>query len=315
MEISDSRPSRIGLLLAFAAVYVLWGSTYLAIRLAIDSIPPFLMAGSRFVVAGAILFAYGSQRYAGRLTLVQWRNAALASVPLFVIGNGGVTWAEQSVPSGLAALVVATIPVWMLLFDWMYGGRRGPRRAELMGVGAGLAGVTVLAAPGADGGSPAGIGALVFSAVGWSCGSLVNRYADLPKSPFMISGMEMLVGGVFLLGVGLVTGEASRFDPVAVSWQSGAALVYLIAVAVVALPAYTWLMTVCSPALVGTYAFVNPVIAVLLGCAVLGEELTSQTLAAIALVVVGVALLTRPQKSVSSPGERRREVLVIEEGV
>src|SRR5262245_37366008 len=120
MGTEPSRVSRSKLLLAFAAIYVLWGSTYLAIRLAIDTIPPFLMAGFRFLVAGAILYAFSSRSGAPRPTRQQWRNAAVASVPLFVIGNGGVTWAEQAVPSGIAALVIATLPAWLLLFDWGY---------------------------------------------------------------------------------------------------------------------------------------------------------------------------------------------------
>jgi drug/metabolite transporter (DMT)-like permease len=287
-------PSRVKLLLAFAAIYVLWGSTYLAIRLAIDTVPPFLMAGSRFLAAAAALYALGVPSGIPRPSARQWRNAAIGAVPLFVIGNGGVTWAEQAVPSGAAALVIATLPAWLLLLDWGYGGRKGPRLAEVAGIGLGLAGVAVLSAPG--GIDLVGAAALLGAAVAWAVGSLFNRYADLPASPALTAAMQMLAGGVMMVALGLLLGEAGRFDPGAVSWQSAAAVAYLVAVAVVALPAYNWLLSVTSPATVGTYAFVNPVVAVLLGWAVAGEAITDRTGPAAGLVVIGVMLLVWPRR-------------------
>ncbi len=288
--------SRAKLVLAFAAIYLLWGSTYLAIRVAIDTLPPFLMAGSRFVLAGAVLYALAA-RTRPRPTRRQWRNAAVSGVPLFVLGNGGVTWAEQAVPSGAAALVVATLPVWLLLIDWGCGGRGRPRVAELAGIGLGLAGVAVLSAPG--GVDPVGAAVLVGASVAWAAGSLFGRAADLPASPVRTAGMQMLAGGAVMLTVGLAAGEGGRFDPAAVTGRSAGAWAYLTAVAVVALPAYTWLLTATSPALVGTYAFVNPVVAVLLGWAVLGEPADGRTAVAGLLVVLGVAVLVwlrgRPQ--------------------
>ena len=287
-------PPRAKLLLAFAAIYVLWGSSYLAIRVAIDSLPPFLMAGSRFLVAGAILYAFGARTDAARPTRRHWRNAAIASVPLFVIGNGGVTWAELTVPSGAAALVIATLPAWLLLLDWGYGGRKGPRAAELVGIGLGTAGVAVLSSPG--GVNPVGVGVLLVAAVAWAVGSLFNRYADLPASPVRVAGMQMLVGGAVMVAVGFVIGEVGRLAPAAVTGPSVLAWLYLVAVAVVALPAYNWLLTATSPALVGTYAFVNPVVAVLLGWAALGEALTGRTAVAAGLVVLGVMILVWPRR-------------------
>lgn len=288
-----TEPPRAKLLLAFAAIYLLWGSTYLAIRLAIDSIPPFLMAGARLLLAGAVLYAIGA-RPGARPTRRHWRNAALASVPLFVIGNGGVTWAELTVPSGAAALVIATLPVWLLLLDWGYGGRGRPRAAELAGIGLGLAGVAVLSSPG--GVNPVGAAVLLAAAIAWAVGSLFNRYADLPASPVRVAGMQMLTGGALMVALGLATGEGARFDPAAVTGPSVLAWVYLVAVATVALPAYNWLLTATSPALVGTYAFVNPVVAVLLGWAVLGEGLTARTALAAGLVVLGVLILVWPRR-------------------
>ncbi|MFO0798406.1 MAG: EamA family transporter [Gemmataceae bacterium] len=286
---TDPPPARLKLLLAFAAIYFLWGSTYLAIRLAIDSVPPFLMAGTRFVIAGSVLYAVGVRGGEPRPTARHWRTAVGAAVLLFVCGNGGVSWAQLTVPTGAAALVVATLPAWLLVLDGGYGGRGRPRAREALGIGLGLGGVAVLSAPG--GIAPVGTAVLLGATAAWAVGSLVNRYAELPASPVRTAGMEMLAAGVLMVPLGLALGEGGRFDPGAVTAVSVVALGYLIAVALVALPAYNWLLTVASPAAVGTYAFVNPVVAVLLGAAVLGEELSARSGGAAALVVLGVALL------------------------
>jgi drug/metabolite transporter (DMT)-like permease len=291
---TEPPPSRVKLFLAFAAIYVLWGSTYLAIKLAIDTIPPFLMAGARFLAAGSVLYAVGARQGLPHPTRLHWRNAAAGAVLLFVIGNGGVTWAEQAVPTGAAALVIATLPAWLLVLDWGYGGRKGPRVREVVGIALGLTGVAALSAPG--GIDPVGTAVLLAAAVGWAIGSLFNRYSDLPSSPVRSSGMQMLAGGAIMVAVGLALGEGERFDPGAVSAVSVGALAYLIAVALVALPAYNWLLTATSPALVGTYAFVNPVVAVLLGWAAAGEAVTGRTALAAALVVLGVMLLVWPRR-------------------
>jgi drug/metabolite transporter (DMT)-like permease len=296
MGTAPPRASPVKLVLAFACIYLIWGSTYLAIRLAVDTLPPFLMAGVRFLLAGAFLYALGARHGLPRPTRRQWRNALIAGVPLFVIGNGGVTWAEQTVPSGLAALIVATLPAWLLLLDWAGGGRRGPGLVEVTGIGLGLGGVAVLAAPSGAGGVPV-VGTIVLTAaaVAWAAGSLFSRSADLPASAVRTAGMQMLAGGACMLALGPVLGEGGRTALAAVSWESILAFAYLVAAAVVALPAYQWLLTVSSPALVGTYAFVNPVVAVLLGWAVLGEGLSGRTGVAVVLVVAGVALLTWPR--------------------
>jgi drug/metabolite transporter (DMT)-like permease len=293
---TESPPaSRVKLFLAFACIYVVWGSTYLAIRVAVETLPPFLMAGTRFLLAGTFLYTWGTRRGSPRPTARQWRNAVIAGIPLFVMGNGGVSWAEQTFPSGLAALVVATLPAWLLLFDWLIGGRRGPRPIEVVGIGLGLAGVAVLATP-QEGGSLVGIAVLVGASIAWAAGSLFSRYADLPASPVRTAGMQMLAGGAVMVVLGPVLGETSRLSLGAVSLDSVLAFAYLVAAAVVALPAYTWLLTVSSPALVGTYAFVNPIVAVALGWALAGEPLTGRTGLAVVLVVAGVALLTWPRR-------------------
>jgi drug/metabolite transporter (DMT)-like permease len=255
------------------------------------------MAGVRFLWAGTALYLVGVHRRDVPPTARQWRNAVLSGLPLFVLGNGGVTWAVQFIPSGVAALVVATLPAWLLLFDWAYGGRGGPRLVEGVGIALGVGGVGVLFTPDAAAQlDPVGIAAVVVASIAWAVGSLFSRYADLPASPFRTSGMQMLAGGMVMVAVGLALGEGRRFDPNAVTWESVVAFVYLAAVAVVALPAYTWLLNVTSPALVGTYAFVNPIVAVLLGWAAADEKLTGRSGWAVALVIAGVALLTWPRR-------------------
>lgn len=297
MGTAPPRPSPVKLVLAFACIYVVWGSTYLAIRLAVDTLPPFLMAGVRFLLAGAFLYAVGIREGLPRPTRRHWRNAAIAGVPLFVLGNGGVTWAEQTVPSGLAALIVATLPAWLLLLDWAWGGRRGPGLVELAGIGLGLGGVAVLVSPSGAGGVPVlGTAVLTAAAIAWAAGSLFSRAADLPASPIRTAGMQMIVGGGCMVLLGLAFRETERTALAGMSWGSILAFAYLVAAAVVALPAYQWLLTACSPALVGTYAFVNPVVAVLLGWAVLAEGLTGRTGGAVILIVAGVALLTWPRR-------------------
>lgn len=296
METEPPDPPRTKLLFAFAAIYILWGSTYLAIRLAIDTIPPFLMAGSRFLVAGIVLYSLGARAGAPRPSLRHWRNAAIASVPLFVLGNGGVTWAERAVPSGAAALIIATLPAWFLLLDWGYGGRKGPQLRELTGIGLGIAGVATLSAPG--GIDPVGAGILMSAAISWAVGSLFNRYADLPASPVRTAGMQMFLGGTIMIALGSMIGEWDRLDPASISGESGLAWGYLVAVAIVALPAYNWLLTATSPALVGTYAFVNPLVAVLLGWAIINEELNERMGTSAVLVVLGVMLLVWPRRRV-----------------
>lgn len=298
---SDPPPSRVKLLLAFSAIYFLWGSTYLAIKVAITTIPPFLMAGTRFLAAGAVVYLLGSRGEKRWPTARQWRNAAVSGVLMFVLGNGGVTWSEQTVSPGVAALVVATLPAWLLLLDWIYGGRKGPRLVETLGIVLGLGGVAAMSTLGAI--DPFGVGALLVASVGWAIGSLVTRYADLPASPIRTAGMQMLIGGAVLVGLGLAVGEGGRLNPAAVTPESVGGWVYLAAVAVVALPAYNWLLSVTSPALVGTYAFVNPVVAVLLDWAVTQQPPAVQTAAAGGAVVLGVALLVWSRWRANSKSE------------
>jgi drug/metabolite transporter (DMT)-like permease len=298
------RSQRTKIVLALAVTYVVWGSTYLGIRYAIETIPPFLMGGVRFLIAGGALLTFLALRGAPRPTLRQWRSAAIAGALLFVGGNGGVTWAEQWVPSGLAALVVATTPLWMLLIAWGAFGERRPRMPEAAGIALGLSGVglLVLSGGGVSGSiHPPAAAALLLSSFSFAAGSIYTRTAPLPESRFQGAGMEMLAGGAMMVAIGFARGEAAGFDPAAVSTTSLVALVYLITIgALFAFSVYAWLLAAAPPALAGSYAFVNPVVAVLLGWAIASEPITPVALAAMAVIVAGVALITlakdRPRK-------------------
>ena len=287
--------SRTRIVLAFAAVYVIWGSTYLAIRFAIETIPPALMAGTRFVIAGAILYVWARAAGAPRPTRAHWRAAIVVGALLLLAGNGAVVWAEQTVPSGLAALLAATTPIWMVLIDWLHHGGERPTRLTTAGLVLGLAGILVLVEPGSlGGGAVDAVGALALLAgsLAWALGSLYSRHAAMPASPLMATGIEMLAGGVMLLVAGLASGEWRHFALAAVSMRSALGLAYLITFgAIIGFTAYIWLLDVVSPARVSTYAYVNPVVAVFLGWAFAGEPITARTLIAAAVIIGAVGMI------------------------
>ncbi len=291
---------RTKLIMAFAAIYVIWGSTYLAIRFAVDTLPPFLMAGTRFVVAGGILFAFTAP---GRLRGVGWRQWGAATIVggcMFLGGNGLLSWAEQGVDSGVAALVIASIPVWFMLLDWLSGGRRPTPRA-IIGVAIGVVGVGILVLPGQGSasirGGPLEFGALILAAITWSIGTLYMRRAPLPKHSGLTTSMQMLGGGVLDLIVGTAVGEWNAVEPAAISTASLVSLAYLIVFGSwIALSAYTYAVRNTAPVLVGTYAFVNPVIAVLLGVLFAGEMINGMILLAGGTIAVGVALVMFPKR-------------------
>ncbi|TMK94173.1 MAG: hypothetical protein E6G42_05350 [Actinobacteria bacterium] len=275
---------------ALATLYVVWGSTYLGIMLAIRTMPPFLMSSARFVVAGAVLFAV-SPRRGQRLGLRQWAAAAVAGAALLAVGNGGITWAEQRVDSGVAALLVATMPLWLALFDRLvFGTRLSP--AGLAGLVVGLGGVALLVGPGGGGTDLVGGLVCVAAAAAWAAGSLYSRRAPLPSQPMLASGMEMLAGGVLLAIAGLAAGEGGQVHLSQVSATSLLALLYLVVVgSIVAFSAFHWLLRNAPTHIVSTYAYVNPVVAVLLGAAFLGEPMTFRTLIAGLAIVTSVVLI------------------------
>ena len=290
---------RLRLVLAFAAVYIIWGSTYLAIRVAIDTLPPFLMAGVRFVIAGGLLYGWARWRGAPRPVRVNWLAAAIVGGLMLLGGNGGVVWAELRVPSGLTAVLIATVPLWIAILEWAQGGGR-PGGRVAVGLLMGLAGIGLLVGPGELAGAgaidPLGAAVLLFASLSWAAGSLYSRRARLPSSPLLSTAMEMLAGGLFLLLAGLLAGQAVDLDPAAISLRSVAALGYLIVFgSLVAFTAYIWLLRVTLPAHAATYAYVNPVVAVLLGWALGGEALTARTLLAAAVIIGAVVIITASQ--------------------
>jgi drug/metabolite transporter (DMT)-like permease len=298
----DTRPhrrpaSRGELLLAFAAVYVLWGSTYLAIRIGVETIPPFLLAGVRHLTAGLVLFGWLRLRGTPWPERRHWRAAAIIGGLMLLGGNGLVTWAEQRVPSGLAALIVASVPIWMTLLDGIQQ-RERPHGVVILGLALGLGGLAFLVAPGKFAGGthvdPLGALALLSAALFWAVGSLYSRRAKLPASTLLATAMEMIAGGAILLCASALLREWRGFSLAAVSSSSLLALGYLIvAGSLLGFTAYVFLLGATTPARVSTYAYVNPVVAVLLGWAILGEAVTPRTLIAAAIIVASVALIIR----------------------
>lgn len=290
---------RFKVALAFLAIYLIWGSTYLAIRFAIETLPPFLMAGTRFLIAGAVLYAWMRLRGVPRPQGFQWRNTVVVGGLMLLGGNGGVVWAEQLVPSGLAAVLIATSPLWMVLLGWLWHNAR-PSRRVVIGLALGFSGVVLLVGPGALNGqgqvAPVGAAVLILAALSWATGSLFAQQARLLAVSLLATAMEMLAGGALLFLAGLVTGEWARVDLSAVSVRSLLALAYLILFGSLAgFSAYTWLLRVTTIARASTYAYVNPVVAVFLGWALAGETLTLQTLLATAVIVTGVVLIISQQ--------------------
>ena len=285
--------------LAYACVYVVWGSTFLAIRIAVDTIPPFLMAGSRFVLAGVLLYAVLRLRGAPAPTWRQWRSAAVVGLLLIAFGNGAVAWAEQFIVSSLAALLVALEPVWIALMEGARS-KAWPRPRTWAGIALGIVGVGMLMwSPGE---APTGTAAylpmlvVVISGWAWAAGSIYSRYAPRPKSSLVSASMHMMTGGAAMLALSLATEGGVAWS--SISTASFVAWLYLIVFGSwVAFTAYVWLLQVDSPTRVSTHAYVNPIIAVLLGWAIASEPLTMPMLAAAGAIVLAViTILHRPRR-------------------
>jgi len=293
----EPRPSTARLVAAFAAVYVLWGSTYLGIRFASETLPPYFTQGIRYLAAGLLMWIWARRTGAARPTPREWGGGAVAGVLLFVGGTGGVVWAEKLIPSGVVALVVATEPAVFVLIESVRR-RRMPRGSVLGGLALGAAGLLVLAGPGDFLGSGRfSLPALLVLLAGtfcWAGGSLFSRGSRLPSSPVMATAVTLVCGGAGLAIVGAAAGELARFDPAAASLKSILAVVYLLIFgSIVGFTAYLWLLRVTPVARVATYAYVNPVIAVLLGWALAGEPFTARVAVAAAIIVAAVAILIR----------------------
>jgi drug/metabolite transporter (DMT)-like permease len=289
-------PSKAKLLAAFAAIYVVWGSTYLAIKITLDTMPPFSMGAARFLSAGLVLYAWSRLRRGDVQTRpIHWLHALTVGALLGGGGNGCVVWALQRIPSGIAALVVAIVPLWVVLLDWLRPGGVRPHRLTMLGVIVGIAGMALLIGPSAlSEGEVDPVAALVLLAgsLSWSVATVFGRNASVPGYPPLTSAMQLLGGGAVLAIVATVAGEPARIHPAAFSWHSIAALGYLVLFgSIVAFSAYSWLLRVAPPARIATYAYVNPVVAMFLGWALAGETLSTRTLLAAAVILGGVALI------------------------
>ena len=298
--------------LALITIYLAWGSTYLAIHFAVQSITPFFMTGVRFMVAGLILYLW--RRLAGDLapTYTQWRSGVLIGSLLLVGGIGGLTWAEQYVPSGIAALIAAAIPLWVVLIETVRRGGNRPTRLTTIGVLIGMAGIIILINPMGSSDNPfeynpIGVVVLLLAALSWAIGSVYSHKAELPKSALLGTGMELLAGsaGAFILG--LVTGETGRLDLSGITLVSVAGLVYLIVVgSLLGFVCYTWLLREAPTTLVVTYAYINPLVAVILGTLLAQEILTTRVIIATPLILSAVVLIHARQAAVKPVEEQRR---------
>lgn len=284
-------------ILAFAIIYFVWGSTFLAIRFGVSEVPPFLFAAMRFLAAGLILYLWSSLRGEPQPSRQQWTSASLLAVLIFVFDYGLLFWAEQRVPSGVAAVMLALIPAFTALSEIVLLGTQRLTLRLALALGIGLAGVAVLMSRSLDlGGAPIdrlGAGALIFAAASWSVASALARKLPLPPSKVMTSGTQMLLGGGFLAVAAALLGEMRGFDPSVVSFRAWLSLLYLVVPgSVIGFTAYVWLLHRESPTKVGTYAYVNPVVAVLLGYFFADERLDLRTVLGTLCVLISVVLIT-----------------------
>jgi drug/metabolite transporter (DMT)-like permease len=302
-------PKTIRIIVAFAALYLIWGSTYLGILFAIQSIPPFLMAGVRFFLAGVIMYAIARSQGAPPPERETWQGALIVGACLLLCGNGGVTVSEKWVPTGLASLLVATVPIDIALLGWITGTAPRPTPIVWLGLIGGFIGVGVLAGPAFTGSSISphnhlalGMSILLVASLIWSIGSLYSRTAKSPPSLFLAAGQQMICGGALLILAGLALGEQRGFDLRQVTWLSIGAFVYLVLIgALIGYTAYFYLLRHCDPAKVATYAYVNPVVAVFLGSAFAGEKLTLRTLLGAGLIIGSVAVVITAQQMKAKP--------------
>lgn len=309
MPTRPAAPSHAPIWIGLLILYVVWGSTYLGIAVAVDTIPPFVMAAVRFLIAGLILLGWSVARE-GRAFRApsrrEWRDSTIVGALLLGGGMGMVAFGEQTVPSGITALIIALMPVWVAVLGWAFLRERLPRLA-VVGIVLGFAGVGILIGPSAFGGSgalePLGLGAILLSPISWCTGSLfASHRAVLPRQPLVATGAQMTTGGLVLLVMSLASGELQGFRIEGISSDSLIAMMYLTVIgSLLAFTAYGWLLRVAPLPLIATYAYVNPVVAVILGAIVLSEPIEPRTLVAGAVIVIGVAVIVSARGRMSGP--------------
>lgn len=308
--------SRGFLVLNFLAVYLLWGGTFYAMKIGVETFPPLLLAGTRHLAVGVVMFPLLLWRTRMVPTAEHWRTAAISGVLLLCLGNGGVCWAELTVPSGIAALLVATVTLWLVIVDWLRPGGHRPSARILFGIVLGFIGMAVLVGPTRLGQSgrvdPAGATILIVASLAWACGSLWSKHGALPSSPLLGVAMQGLCGGAVLWLVGLLNGEVARFHPTQIPLRCWLAVGYLFVFgSCVGFSAYLYILKNSTAARVGTYAFVNPMVALAIGWMVGGEALTQRTvLAAVVILTAVVLVITAPhrdareaEEALPAPGE------------
>ncbi|MDH3197764.1 MAG: EamA family transporter [Candidatus Krumholzibacteria bacterium] len=302
----SAEPSARLLVFAFASVYLIWGSTYLAIRFAIETLPTFTMIGVRFLAGGAAMLAYAGARGESAPSARQWRDGAITGILMMGGGTGTVAWAEHRIHSNVAALMVATLPLWMVVLEGLRTRTRGIAPHVAIGIALGFGGVALMVKPAGDAVvardiDPLGAGSVLAATLFWAMGSIYARHAPLPRSPFVTAGMQTACGGTALILFGLLAGEGGALDWRVFSAKSVLALLYLIVLGNGAFIAYAWLLKVSTPARVSTYAYVNPLVAIVLGWMLADEILTPVQLAGAGLIVAAVALIIKYNRP-RSPG-------------
>jgi drug/metabolite transporter (DMT)-like permease len=291
--------------LAFAAIYLIWGSTFLATRFAVMTIPSFFVAGIRFFVAGVVLFLIGRMRHREKLTWQNWRAATCMGALFFLICHGGVSWAARHVPSGISALLMSSISLWTGLIEWIRRSETRPNKLVGISLAVGFLGIaTLVVRPEVLAGSQVGsLGALVVvvGAFSWSLGTVFARKVDLPSSVVVSSGMQMICGGGLLLLAGTLSGQAASLSLAALTPTAMTSMLFLTLIgSLVGFTCYIWLLGVVSPTLVATYAYVNPIVAVFLGWALAGERLTARSMIASSVVLLSVAMIITSRKSAAN---------------
>lgn len=304
-QTTDNGITKLKLVIAFAIIYFVWGSTYLAIRYALESMPPSFMMGARFLISGIIFFIWYSFKKSPKPTVTDCKVGIFTGVLMFIIGYGILAWAEQFLPSGMAALVVASIPIWMVILHWMHAAENKPDGLTGMGIIIGLVGVALLSGIGdevlistdiAGGSVVLGVAGLTFGSISWSYASLYIKYNKTTSiSPIFISGVQTLTGGIGLFIFGFITGQHEQFSFTNLSLLSVGSLFYLIIFGtLIAFSAYVWLLEVSTPAKVSTYAYFNPLVAIFLGGIFADEPLTLHMLVGAALIISSIVMINKP---------------------
>jgi len=298
---TPAKTKKLTIIIAFLCVYIFWGGTYLGMKIALNSFPPFLMAAIRHTTAGLIMLSIGLYKKEVRPTTLQIRNAAIVGLLLLVGGNGLVAWSEQRLPSSVASLIISSVPFWVMSLNWLGGDKQKPSRIELFSLILGFIGILLMVFQGQVDSNKAidglGIFVLLVAAFMWSLGSLYSRHSHMPKSSIFSTSTQMLAGGLSLFVLSTFLAEPTQFDISRVLPSAWFAMFYLIFFgSVIGYTAYIWLMKNVAPSLASTYAFINPVVAVFLGWTLAGEILSSQTLLAAVVIIMAVVILTLSKK-------------------